>query len=185
MTSIQDARYKRCIEFLRQMARPIDETVGHVHWLDARETDTDQGPSYCAACGSKEIEKLNAAHPEHDYFLAGGYGYESDGQEFCECCGCFLHTLLTDCGIESEVENFNGVRLNLRGKWVADEAYSLLRIFECICFGDPGTYLREYQRERVKKNQRDVHKLAKRIDGIRTRRNAAILAKGGDQGEGK
>lgn len=176
MSPTQDARYRRSIEFLRPIARPVEETIGHVRWLDARETDTDQGPSYCTECGDKEIEKLNAAHPEHDYFLAGGYGYESDGQEFCDCCGCFLHTSLTDCGIESELEHFDGQRLSLRGEHAASNAYSLLRILECVWLGDPSSYLTGYGLDRAKKNQRDVHKLTRRIDGIRMRRLAAIRA---------
>ena len=171
MTDAQQQRLDRCIEFLRTIAKPADDEASEVHWIGARNADPDQGPSYCQKCCDELVDKMNAEHPEHEYLRDGGWGCPSDGSECCDVCGRQLRVQLTDQGVSSELDNWNGCRIKLRGKQASYIAFDLLAVLETAYMGslENCPWLHDYQLAMIKNNQRDIHRLARRIDGISAR----------------
>lgn len=116
--------------WLRDMSRPLVATMSYVHWINARNANTDQGLSYCKCCAQKIVEQSNAANPDHEYFVDGGWSTESDVPEHCDDCGETLDCHLTTCGLEYELDHFEAHRIALRGKHAAYVAYSMTQILE-------------------------------------------------------
>lgn len=171
MTPIQQQRFDRCIEFLRPIAQKAADEASEVYWIAARNADPDQGPSYCRACADALVDKLNAEHPDHEYLRDGGWGYEADTQEICEQCGIHLSCTLTEHGIEQELDHWSRYRIDLKGKHASVRAYFLLNTLECAYMGnaDDAPWLHGYKLDRAKAIQREVHRLTRRVDGIRSR----------------
>lgn len=174
MTPLQAQRLDRCIEFLRPIAQDAENKASEVYWIAARNADPDQGPSYCGDCGGKLVDKLNAEHPEHEYLLDGGWGYESDSCEMCDECGLHLRCTLSDHGVDQELSHWAANRISVRDKHASTTAWFLLLVLECAYMGTPDevTWLKEYQLDRLKSIQRDVHRLTRRIDAMRKRRES-------------
>ena len=82
-----------------------------LYWIGGEDDEGmyDGGTDYCYNCCKKEVEKLQTAKPENYYFADGGWDPigGSDSQPFCETCGVWLITGLTDYCCESEVEHFS------------------------------------------------------------------------------
>lgn len=105
------------------------------HWLDS-----DSGPSYCWECAivarGREFELgplltrpkwFERDEWECAYFdgIDGGFDTESDSTIACEICGKTLSYILTDYGIESEIEYYREAPLIV----VRDEdSYALDRL---------------------------------------------------------
>jgi len=167
ISDTQKQRLDRCIKFLSTFALP-DSEIGDIHWIGARNADPEAGESYCYECGHEEVNRLNAEHPDHEYFLDGGWSIESDSQEFCETCGKYLHTSLTSYAVAQELNHWCENRITLRGKSAPYQAYELLRVLECAYMGDP-VWESNYERERINDIQHGVHRLTRRIDAVRIR----------------
>jgi hypothetical protein len=172
-------RADRCIRYLTLIAAPVLADEEDPYWLDAREVDVDQYGNYCHEHGLALVEKLNAEHPEHDYFLSRGYSYESDSQEVCETCGKYLHTCLTTHAIEQELDHIESHRLGLIGKHSPWRAYMLLRVIECAQEYE-GIAFHDYRDGKIAELQRRVRVVTRRIDAAR-RRKAAIAKATGSQ----
>lgn len=164
-------RSERCLEFLRPIAHQVLAEEDDVFWIDACNVDVDQHGSYCRKHGTALVEKLNAEHPEHEYMLCRGYSYESDSQEMCEECGKYLHTCLTDYGVDQDLDYVEGCRLGLRGKHAPWRAYMLIRVIECGPDPD-GDY--EFLRgvwghrpDDLRERQQRIRRLTRRIDAAR------------------
>lgn len=171
MTELQQQRFDRCVTFLRALSQAADNEACEVHWLAARNADPDQGPSYCRECCNALVEKGNSEHPDHEYLRDGGWGYVADGTECCDTCGKQLRCTLSDYGVDSELDNWEDSRLRLRGKRATYQAFDLLNVLESAYMGDVDecTWLRGHELERAKRIQKGVHRLTRRIDGIRER----------------
>jgi len=116
--------------WLGGIAAPVAETASYVHWLNARNADTDQGNSYCRDCCDTQVKKLNAKHPKLEYFRDGGWPTDADHPEFCCECGATLDCSLTTHGVEYELDQYEKERLTLRGKHAPYFAYNAYQILE-------------------------------------------------------
>lgn len=116
--------------WLGNIVQPVTASMSYVHWLNARNADTDQGNSYCRDCCDSAVERLNATHPEHEYFRDGGWPTDADHPENCCECGATLDCSLTTHGVEYELDHYETERLSLRGKRSDEVAYNALQILE-------------------------------------------------------
>lgn len=84
------------------------------HWLCG---DGYTGSSYCGPCAKAELAKQKSinrnavkrkASKRVGFFVDGGWGsHEEDGCCHCETCGCLLAYVLTDYGVESELDHYS------------------------------------------------------------------------------
>lgn len=104
---------------LRQRASDPDYQCWRIDASD------DEATSYCRDCLKPEIGPA-----VEDW--GGGYGgVESDGVEFCECCGKLLEYTLTDYGVSNELSHF--AESDLFDWNDADECYELVEVSNGIC----------------------------------------------------
>ena len=184
MRKSQEIRLQRCVDYLRPLQSELSESLSEVYWLGARNADPDQGPSYCRDCCDKHVDRLNAAHPNHEYLRDGGWGYVADTPEICDDCGAFLNCTLTHEGVSSELEYWANARIALRGKHQAATAFQLLLILESGSLDDywlNSTHLSPYEVKRIQLIHREAHGLTQRIDRIRQRAKRAAQVKQGEQ----
>lgn len=76
------------------------------YWLSGSD---DEGVSYCYDCAVKEIKKIN----DPDITLGGGYDvFINDSGPYCDTCDQILETLLTECGINDDIDHYSECELN-------------------------------------------------------------------------
>ena len=118
----EQTREKLIAKRIRDRVWAICEAVPPIkpeaaHWLDS-----DAGPSYCWECAiiarGMEFELGPLLHPKEWYFergeweerffegIDGGFDTESDHTETCELCRKTLSYILTDYGVESEIDYY-------------------------------------------------------------------------------
>lgn len=93
------------------------------HWVHG----SDEGPSYCWDCATKEVERLKADDPEGDYCVDGGWGGENDGPRDCETCGVALDHGYTDHACVEEIEHCELYGLDLRSP---SACYGMRRVLD-------------------------------------------------------
>lgn len=124
-------------EWLGKLGAPHIDAEEHYYWIDARNADADQGPNYCHEHAVAEVQKLNAANPDHEYHTAGGMGgHEDDTPVTCEVCGKLLHYSLSRYGVRQELEHFDLYGFDLTGEHQASEAAELLAMLDQIEFDE-------------------------------------------------
>lgn len=116
-------RLEARLEQIQRSVPPIKP--GAAHWLV-----NDAGPSYCAVCVRKaraaemglvepptkpnkftwnyteEDERAVELLDEFEDGIDGGFDTHSDSTQACETCGCTLSYILTDYGVESEIDYY-------------------------------------------------------------------------------
>ena len=129
-----DERVNAVLNWLRPLAAPVAAEAEFARWISARHADTEQSESWCTACATAEVERLNSTHPEHEYLVDGGWGSETDTPRYCCKCGKTLSDHLTSYGIKYEVDHYSRYTVGLRGKHAAEKAFRFMEVFESASF---------------------------------------------------
>ena len=109
--------------WLAPIARPVEKDAEYSRWISAREADPEQSTDWCLECARAEVARLNAAHPEREYLVDGGWGSETDVPPYCWKCDKPLDDQLPEYAIESEIEHYSTSPIILRGRRAADCAF--------------------------------------------------------------
>lgn len=72
------------------------------HWI----AGDDESLSYCRNCAEQKLAELEAADPDADVMLDGGWPTPSDSLVFCETCDRQLDGQFTDYAAECELGHF-------------------------------------------------------------------------------
>ena len=129
-------RLSALLDWLRPLAKPVADQAEYSRWINAHNADPDQAADWCTPCACAEVERLNAAHPESEHFVDGGWGTMADTPPMC--CKCFmsLDDHLTDAGIEYELEHYERNRVRLAGPGRAEIAFRLAQMLESGSFDE-------------------------------------------------
>jgi hypothetical protein len=134
-TLTRTERVEVVVSWLRPIAAPVADEAEYSRWISARNgADPDQSEDWCHECASAEVSRLNAAHPEHEYFVDGGLGSTTDCPPYCWKCGKSLDDPLSEYGIRDEVEHYSLHSVSLRGEEGAERAFRFIQAFSSHAF---------------------------------------------------
>lgn len=129
------SRINAVLEWLQPIASPVADVAEFSRWISARNADDpDQSDDWCTDCARKEVERLNAISPAHEYFVDGGWGSTTDVPPYCCKCGKTLDDELTSYAIESEVDHYSGNSVTLRGKTRGHRAFRFVQMLRSADF---------------------------------------------------
>ena len=135
--STRSERVDVVIRWLVPIAEPVAKEAEFSRWISARGTgDPDQSEDWCTSCASAEVERLNSTNPDHEYFVDGGWGSETDSAPYCCKCGKTLDDDLTRHAIEAEADHYSQNTVSLRGKQRAYRAFRFVQVFRSSDFDD-------------------------------------------------
>jgi hypothetical protein len=108
-----DRRAYAMRQWLFNLVGPHMSKMEHVRWVSGGPNEAE---NYCYEHALKIVESLQATDPTDSerYRVGGGYGSEEDGSANCTTCHKTLLYSLTKYGIESELDNFESVRVSYR-----------------------------------------------------------------------
>lgn len=130
MTASRFERVAAVIKWLWPIAEPVANEAEFSRWIRAGNADPDEAEDWCAACARAEVARLNEQHPEHDYYVWGGCGIETDCPPTCCKCGKTLTDILTGYAIRGEVDHYSRHTVSLRGQYSAERAFRFIEVFE-------------------------------------------------------
>lgn len=134
-TLTRTERVEVVVSWLRPIAAPVADEAEYSRWISARNgVDPDQSEDWCTECASAEVSRLNAAHPEHEYFVDGGWGSTTDCPPYCWKCGKSLDDSLSEYGIRDEAEHYSLHTVSLRGEQGAEHAFRFIQAFTSHAF---------------------------------------------------
>jgi len=121
-----DLLREQLVSTLRSIAAPATATSSSVYWVSAARANPDNGSCYCRDCCQAKVVKLNQQEPGGGYSVDGGWVTQEDCPRNCEDCGVTLHCLLTEAGVEYELDHWRRNGVNLLGDGAPSEAFHLL-----------------------------------------------------------
>lgn len=151
-------RVNAVISWLRPIAAPVAEQAEFSRWIRAGNAHPDEAEDWCAACARAEVARLNELHPDHDYYVGGGYGIETDCPPQCCKCGKTLTDVLSSYAIRDEVDHYSQHSVSLRGKYSAERAFRFIEVFESSNFDakDLATWRFFRKVERMRKRRKGL-----------------------------
>lgn len=130
MTATERDLLDTVLRWLEPIAEPAAKDSEPSRWIAARNADPDQASNWCTHCATKEVARLNALHPDHEYIVDGGWSTTTDVPPICEGCGKSLVGVFTEHAIEYETEHYLAHRLTLRGRFRHERAFRLTQVLE-------------------------------------------------------
>lgn len=154
----RDQRARAVRSWLRPIAEPVAREAEYPRWIKARAFRNDCSTDYCSDCAKNEVARLNELHPEHEYFVDGGYNREADSSPRCEECGKTLIGILTRYAIEEEVEHYASNSVALKPKLAAERAFRFMQVLESPYFDETNSETWAFFRKIERMHQRRLAK---------------------------